>query len=419
MSSSQSRQYELILLGATGYTGKLCAEYIVKNLPTDLKWAIAGRSNSKLCSLVRELEAYNQDRPQPQIEVATLSREDLESLTRSTTLLINTIGPYHLYSTPVVEACASNGTHYLDVTGESPWVLEMIERYHATAEKNKAIIIPEIGIESAPSDMLAWSLVTLFRKEFSIGAREITGSLHHINGRPSGGTLATVLTIQNAYGFKGIARASRPWAMSSIPGPKSLKRTSFLTKLFGVRTIPGLGVVTTSIAGTTNRAIVQRSWSLLDQGNYYGLRFQYNEYMTVRNALVGAIAHFALMLGAVALSLGPVRWLVQKFVYAPGEGDSKENTKKEVVEWRALATADEDSSEPKRAFGRFRWEGGHYYLTGLLLAEAAMVILRDRKAGRDQNVGGVLTPATLGQPFIDRMRQAGIILEVGLIAGNE
>ncbi|KAL8820606.1 MAG: hypothetical protein Q9191_007481 [Dirinaria sp. TL-2023a] len=413
MSPSQLRQYELILLGASGYTGKLCAEYIAKNLPTDLKWAVAGRSSSKLSSLIHELKSYHQDRAQPEVEIATLSTEDLDILTRSTTLLINTIGPYHLYSSPVVEACAKNGTHYLDVTGESPWVLEMIERYHATAEKTGAIIIPEIGIESAPSDMLTWSLATFFREKFSLGTEEIIGSLHRINGRPSGGTMATVLTIQDTYGLKGIAKATRPWAMSSIHGPKPVKKTSFLTKLFGVRTVPGLGVLTTSIAGATNRAIVQRSWSLLDQGKYYGSRFQYNEYATVRNAVVGAMVHFALIFGAVALSFRPFRYLVQKLVYAPGEGDSKENTRNEAIEWRALARADENSASPKRAFGRFRWDGGHYYLTGLLLAEAAMVILRDRKAG-NAYTGGVLTPATLGQPFVDRMREAGVILQVGL-----
>lgn len=418
MSPGQLRQYELILFGATGYTGKLCAEYIAKNLPTDLKWAVAGRSSSKLSSLTSQLRSYHQDRAEPKIEVATLSREDLDILTRSTTLLINTIGPYHLYSSPVVEACARNGTHYLDVTGESPWVLEMIERYHTTAEKTGAIIIPEIGIESAPSDLLTWSLTTLFRESFSLDTEEIIGSIHHINGRPSGGTIATVLALQDTYGLKGIAKATRPWAMSSIPGPKPLKKTSFLTKLFGVRTVPGLGVLTTSIAGGTNRAIVQRSWSLLNRGKYYGPRFQYSEYVTVRNALVGAILHFALVLGAVAVSLRPLRYLVRKLVYMPGEGDTRENTEKEAIEWRALAIADENSSSPKRAFGRFRWEGGHYYLTGLLLAEAAMVILRDRQA-EDVYKGGVLTPATLGQPFVNRMREAGIILEVGLQPNNE
>ena len=113
--SSRPREYELIVLGATGYTGKYCAEHIVTHLPTDLKWAIAGRSASKLSAVLEEIKQLNLDRLPPGLEVASLSPEDLNGLARKTRLLINTIGPYHLYSTPVVEACAQNGTHYLDV----------------------------------------------------------------------------------------------------------------------------------------------------------------------------------------------------------------------------------------------------------------------------------------------------------------
>lgn len=335
-------------------------------------------------------------------------------MTNTTKLLINTVGPYHLYSTPVVEACANNGTHYLDVTGESPWVLDMIEKFHETAKKNGAIIIPEIGIESAPSDMLAWSLVTLLRQSRSVRTKEIVSTLHELKGTPSGGTLATVLTIFEAYGLKGIARASRPWALSPIPGPKPPKSASLFTKLFGVLKVPGLGTLTTSLAASTNAAIVQRSWGLIDDGKYYGPRFQYREYMTVRNTLVGVFAHFALAVGAITLAIRPVCWLIRKLVYAPGQGATKEDTKNEAFEWRAIATADEDSPNPQQAFGRFRYDGAGYWLTGLLLAEAAMVILREGDSV-ERFGGGVLTPATLGQPFVDRMQKAGIVLESRLL----
>lgn len=415
MPFEQTQKYELVLLGATGYTGKLCAEYIARNLPTDLRWAIAGRSSSKLSNLLCSLQSNNVDRPAPDVLVVSLNKEDLNVLVKKTTLLINTVGPYHLYSGPVVEACANNGTHYLDVTGEAPWVLEMIEKHHTTAENNGAIIIPEIGLESAPSDMLVWSLANLFRKEFSLGTKEVIGSLHQLNGRPSGGTMATILTILEAYGPKEIARALKPWAMSPIPGPRSTISSSFLAKISGVRTVPGLGVVTNSFVGRTNAAIVSRSWGLLDKGSYYGPKFNYKEYITVRNALVGVIVNLTFVLGAVLLAFRPVRWLLQRLVYAPGEGESRENTRNEFVEFRAIATADEETLHPRRASARFLWKGGHYYLAGILLAEAAMVILRDREPG-EQSTGGILTPATLKQPFIDRMRRSGIVLDLEIAA---
>ena len=324
------------------------------------------------------------------------------------------MGPYHLYSTPVVEACANNGTHYLDVTGESPWVLDMIEKYHETALKNNAIMIPEIGIESAPSDMLAWSLATLFRGKLSVGTKEIIASLHEISGLPSGGTLATVLSVFESYGLKGLARASKPWAMSPIPGPKSARPASLISRLFGVRRVRGLGILTTSIAGSTNAAIVQRSWGLINRGQYYGPKFQYKEYLTVRNILVGVFMHFVFTFSAMALFLWPFRWLVRKLVYPPGEGASAEKSKKDVYEWRAIATADEASPDPRRAFGRCRYEGPGYYYTSLLLAEAAMVILRGERT-MERLGGGILTPATLGQPFVDRLQRAGVVLETELL----
>lgn len=111
-----------MLLGATGYTGKYCAEHIVTHLPTNLKWAIAGRSTSKLSTLLDDIKILNPDRLHPGIEVASLTTEDLNALVRKTQVLISTVGPYYRYSTLVVEACAKNGTHYLDVYVFGLWL---------------------------------------------------------------------------------------------------------------------------------------------------------------------------------------------------------------------------------------------------------------------------------------------------------
>ena len=348
------------------------------------------------------------------VEITTLSPEDLDQLAKKARVVINTIGPYCLYSTPVVEACARNGTHYLDVTGESPWVHEMIQKYHSVARANRAIIIPEIGIESAPSDMLAWSLATLLRRRFDLDTAEVICTLHQVKSRPSGGTLATILGILDAYSLKEVSAATRPWAMSPIPRPLSRNPDPLFTRLFGIRQVPSLGTLTTSIAGPTNRAIVQRSWGLLNEGKYYGPKFQYSEYLSVRNTLVGILVHFAFAFGALALVFRPLRWLVKQFVYAPGEGLAKIHASKEIWEFRAIATANENTHSPKRAFARFRWDGGTYYLTGIFLAQAAMVILEDSSVG-DEHGGGVLTPAVLGQLFIQKLQKAGVVFETGIM----
>lgn len=227
---------------------------------------------------------------------------------RKTRLLINTIGPYHLYSSPIVEACAKNGTHYLDVTGEAPWVLEMIEKYDEMAKANHAIIIPEIGIESAPSDLLAFSLVNVIRRELSVGTKEVVVSIHDFKGTASGGSLATILSIMDHYSLKQIEKSHRSWITSPIPGPVPQSSQSWVSKYLGIRSVPGLGTLTTSISAGPNIAVVQRSWGLLDGGRHYGANFQYSEYMRVRSSIIGVAMHFALAFAGLALIFRPFRW---------------------------------------------------------------------------------------------------------------
>ena len=314
----------------------------------------------------------------------------------------------------MIEACAQNGTHYLDVTGESPWVLEVIEKYHEIAKANHAIVIPEIGIESAPSDLLAFALVTLIRTELSTGTKEVTASVHDIRGTPSGGTLATVLSLLDHYSLKEIKRSGGSWATSPVPGPQTQSSRSWVGRLLGIRSVPELGPLTTSISAAPNIAVVQRSWGLLDGGKLYGSKFQYHEYMRARNSIFGIAMHCAFALAGLALILPPVRWLAKKFLYAPGEGPDKKKTRHECLEYRAVAIADQEGLSPRRAFARLRWDGSLYHFTGVCLAEAAMVLLSDEKLVRRLD-GGLLTPATLGQPFIDRMKNAGLLFEVEMI----
>ena len=348
------------------------------------------------------------------VEVTSLNADDLNGLTRKTVVLINTVGPYHLYSSPVVEACAKNGTHYLDVTGESPWVLEMINQFHELAKANHAVIIPQIGIESAPSDLLAFALTNLIRNELSLGTGEVIGCVHEVNGKPSGGTLATVLGLMDHYSLKDIANSAGTWATSPVPGPKARTSQTLMGKIVGIRTVPGLGTLTTSISAGPNVATVQRSWGLLGGGKLYGPKFSYQEYAAVRNAVVGVAVHFAIAFGALALALPPFRWLAKRFIYAPGQGAAKDAASKDSIEFRALATADEEESDPRRAIGRLRWDGGNYFFTGVCLAEAAMVLLKEPELMKRLD-GGLLTPAMIAEPFIDRLTEQGMVFEVGML----
>lgn len=323
MASTQ-RQYEIVVLGATGYTGKYTAEHIATSLPTDLKWAIAGRSEPKLKQLLPDLRVLNADRLEPSIEIATLQKEDLVNLAKRTKVLITTIGPYHKYGSPVFEACAETGTHYLDVTGEVPWVYDMVRKYDATAKRSGSIMIPQNGIESAPTDLMCWMLASHIRSTLGVGTGEIVHSIHDMKATASGGTLSTVLTLLDAYSLTDVAKAQSPWALCPVPPPKSAGHRPLMEKLTGIRQVSDLGTLTDSIQGPADIPIVGRSWGLHDQGRFYGPNFHLSAYMKARNYITSFAFHMALTVGFIALALPPVRWLMKNFVYQPGEGPTKE-----------------------------------------------------------------------------------------------
>jgi short subunit dehydrogenase-like uncharacterized protein len=322
--SQEDRQYECIVFGASGYTGKYTAEHIVRQLPTDFRWALAGRSETKLTAVADELRKTNPDRVQPGIEIAQLVKEDLVKLAKKTKVLISTVGPYHKYGTAAFETCAETGTHYLDCTGEVPWVYDMVQKYHHLAKKNGAIMIPQNGVESAPTDLICWLLVSHIRRTLSVGTTEVIDTIYDLKGAPSGGTLDTVLTLFDSYNFAHLAKSMSPFSLSVVAPPPKSSGKPLLERLTGIRTDPDLGILTDSIQGPSDIPIVNRTWSLIDGGNFYGPKFRLSAYMKARSTLHALIVHFAITIGFVALVIPPVRWLLKKFVYQPGEGPTKE-----------------------------------------------------------------------------------------------
>lgn len=206
----------------------------------------------------------------------------------------------------------------------------------------------------------------------------------------------------------------QPWALSPTNGPKPEKPRSWFTKIFGLRSVPKLGIVTTSLFANANESIVQRSWGLQDNGKFYGSNFSYAEYQTIDNRVTGVVAHLYARFVPLALTIKPVRWLLRRLLYAPGQGPAKVSTKDDLLEFRTIATADQNGRTIKRAIGRFRYAGGMYYLTGLLLAEAAMILLRNDDLTKKLG-GGLLTPAMLGQSFVDSVRNAGATIEAEML----
>jgi len=243
------------------------------------------------------------------------------------------------------------------------------------------------------------------------------------SSKPSGGTLATVLGLLDVFSLKKISAATAPYAISPIPGPKNSSGGSLITTLFGIRSVPYLGILTTSIAGGTDRPIVQRSWGLLGGNKFYGPNFSFSEHMKTRNYLTAIATHYGLIFGMMMLAIPFIRTLVKKYVYQPGDGPTKEESRNDRVEYRGIGKPDVGKVGGPRVFCRAHFEGSLYKckspssrllskinrcsVTGILLAEAAISILRDGH----QLPGGIYTPATLGQKFIDRLQSANFKFE--------
>ncbi|KAI9641505.1 hypothetical protein NHQ30_010314 [Ciborinia camelliae] len=400
--SSNDREYELVIFGATGYTGKLTAEHVATHLPTDLRWALAGRSSSKLEAVAAECKALNPDRSQPGIEICNLDDAELSALAKKTKVILATVGPYALHGERCFKACAENGTHYFDVTGEVPWVAEMIKKYESTAKASGSILIPQCGIESALPDLITRYAVDAVREKFSAPTGEVIVSLHEMRAKPSGGTLETVFTLLEVFSFKQIKAAMTPYALSPIPGPKVRPSRSLITKLTGIKVVPDLGILTTSLAGSTDLPIIHRSWGFSRGSGFYGPNFTVEEYMKSRNYFTAIVIHFGLMLGGLFLAIPFFRHMARKYVYQPGDGATKEETKTDRVEFRVIAKPDNDQANPPRMFCREYYEGSIYGLTGILIAQGAISLLRD-----DHKLsGGIYTPSSLGEQYINRLQQS-------------
>ena len=159
---SNTKKLDLIIWGATGFTGQLVSQYISKTYSsTDLEWRIAGRNKEKIFSIANKLN-INDDR----IFIADSNNiESLVKLASKTKVICTTVGPYAKYGTNLVEACIRSGTHYCDITGETQWIRKMIDKYHLKAKENKVKIINSCGFDSIPSDMgVFYSQKKLFEK---------------------------------------------------------------------------------------------------------------------------------------------------------------------------------------------------------------------------------------------------------------
>ena len=174
------KKFDIIVYGATGFTGSLCVKYLKENY-SELRWAVAGRNKEKLSSLCQEVGINCQ------IFIAEANDSSaLDNITKKTSVVLSTAGPFHRYGSKLVASCVKNSTHYVDTTGENFWVKQMIDQHHLEAKKKGVRIIPSCGYDSIPSDLGCFFSASSFGKEV-----DSIHSFHTMKGETSGGTIET------------------------------------------------------------------------------------------------------------------------------------------------------------------------------------------------------------------------------------
>ena len=201
------REFDVIVWGATGFTGKLVAEYLLRQygVGADLNWAIAGRNKKKLEALRDDLG--DTAAPLPIFTADSADRTALLQLATRTRVVLTTVGPYALYGSELVDACVEAGTHYCDLAGEVQWIRKMIDQHHDRAQETGARIVHCCGFDSVPMDMGTWFLQNEAKQRFGDYCKSITLLVKATKGAASGGTLASMMNIlEESSNDRAVAR---------------------------------------------------------------------------------------------------------------------------------------------------------------------------------------------------------------------
>ncbi|MCW3012315.1 MAG: enoyl-ACP reductase [Solirubrobacterales bacterium] len=400
----QDREHEVVVFGATGFVGRLTAAYLAEHAPEGVRIALGGRSRAKLEQVRAELGPRAAAWP---VVVADSSDEAaLAELARSTRVVATTVGPYFKHGLPLVVACAAEGTHYADLTGEVLFMRRSIDAAHASAEASGARIVHTCGFDSIPSDLGVF-LLAEHAREHDLGTlEETTLVVKAVSGGVSGGT------VDSLRGQIDEARADKA-AMKIMLDPYSLSPERAAEPDLGSERDP-VGVVRDPelggflapfVMGTVNSRVVRRSNALT--GHAYGRRLKYRELMLGGGLPLGPAkaAGIAAGLGVLVagLALPPTRKLLDRVLPDPGEGPSEAAREKGFFR---IDVHTRTSTGAKLVCELQAPGDPGYKATAVMLGESALALALDRE--RLPAAAGVLTPATaMGHVLAGRLRAAG------------
>jgi short subunit dehydrogenase-like uncharacterized protein len=406
----QSREFDVVVWGATGFTGRLVAEYLLERhgAGSDAGWAIAGRDLAKLERVRADLGDGARDLP---ILTGDASdRSSLERLAAATRVVCTTVGPYARYGSELVAACTAQGTHYCDLTGEVHWMRRMIDLHHADARAGGTRIVHTCGFDSIPSDLGVHFLQREMQRRHGVPCSRIKFRGREFRGGFSGGTVASMLNMLDEAGRD-------PAVAEVLRDPYGLNPEGERRGLDGPdRLIPEYdpdfdGWVAPFVMGAINTRVVRRTNAILEYP--YGRDFRYEEGMVMPFGALGfplAVAvSTASAAGAGLVSIEAARRGLAHLLPAPGEGPSRQARERGYFVIELFGARSGDPGASLRARIRGDRDPG-YGSTARMLGESAMCLARDPL----DTPGGVLTPAAaMGDRLIERLeRHAGVGFEL-------
>lgn len=387
-----SREFDLIVYGATGFTGRLVAEYLdAQYKGSDLKWAMAGRSQDKLEAVRAEMGIASDT---PLVTADSADAVSLDDMAQRAKVILTTVGPYQLYGTDLLAACAKHGTDYVDLSGEPAWMHDTIDQFDAAAKDSGARIVHSCGFDSVPFDLGVYFLQQAAKEKFGAPCTRVRGRVRKMKGTFSGGTAAS-------FGATMKRAAKQPEVIGWLKDPFSLTPGfSGPPQPTGHKPIHEEDLGSWSapfIMASINTKNVHRSNALL--GHAYGEEFVYDEMLMTGPGEKGEqIANHVASDNSMATN--PPK---------PGEGPSKEE--RETGHYDVMFVG-ETATGDKMIAGVTGDKDPGYGSTSKMIAESAICLARD--VSREQTPGGLYTPApAMGEALIKRLKKnAGLTFEI-------
>jgi short subunit dehydrogenase-like uncharacterized protein len=369
--SATGRKYDVVLFGASGFTGRQAARYFARHAPAGLRWAVAGRDREKLDALRVPADVLIAD---------SGDQGAVDAVVSQTRVLLSTAGPFAKYGTPVVDACARFRTHYADITGEVFWAQQLAARYHDRAAAERVRIVPCCGFDSVPSDLGAFLLARHHRASVVRAYFQLGG------GGLNGGTIASLTNTIAARRGRGLGRGDD----FALP-----HRDDWIGTWVGP-----------FFMAPVNRRVVARSAALMASwGNAYPAGFSYHEYwkFTAPLAATKAIAASVVMGMAGAVTrVPPLLHVAERLLPQPGQGPSESRMDRGWFSCDLVGCT--AAGERVEAHIRNQGDAGNRS-TVKMLCEAGLCLALGEATER----GGVLTPATaFGDHLVSRLRAANM-----------